>query len=157
MSPNVSLQALLNRLGRIPSDVEELMAVLASKPREWWMKVVPYPLVNVREEADSFYVEAEVPGVTQDQIEVLIRRGTELILQGERKPVVSETGAWHYRERGDGRFQRILTLPVPVDAAKVEARLDHGVLRLILPKTEAVKPHRVPVQGANGETRTPVP
>jgi HSP20 family protein len=151
MSPNVSLQALLNRLGRIPSDVEELMTVLASKPREWWMKAVPYPLVNVREEADAFYVEAEVPGLTQDQIEVLIRSGTEVVLQGERRPAGSETGVWHYRERGDGRFQRTLTLPVPVDAAKVEARLDHGVLRLILPKTEAVKPHRVPVQGANGE------
>jgi HSP20 family protein len=154
MSPNVSLQALLNRLGRLPGDLEELMEALASKPREWWMKAVPYPLVNVREEADAFHVEAEVPGVTQDQIEVLIRRGTELTLQGERKPVVCETGAWHYRERGDGRFQRTVMLPVPVDPAKVEARLDQGVLRLVLPKTESVKPHRVPVQGTNGETGT---
>jgi HSP20 family protein len=157
MSPNVSLQALLHRLGRLPGELEGLMEILASKPREWWMKTIPYPLVNVREEADAFYVEAEVPGLTQDQIEVLIRRGTELILQGERKPVVSETGTWHYRERSDGRFQRTLTLPVPVDAAKVEARLDQGVLRLVLPKTEAVKPHRVPVQGADGEIRTPIP
>jgi HSP20 family protein len=151
MYPTVSLQALLNQLGRLPGGLEELMEALASKPRDWWMKWAPYPLVNVREEPDAFYVEAEVPGLTQDQIEVFIRRSTELTLQGERKPVGNETGAWHYRERSDGRFQRVLTLPVPVDADKVQARLDQGVLRLILPKTEAVKPHRVPVQASNGQ------
>jgi HSP20 family protein len=154
MYPNVSLQALLSRLGRLPGDLEELMEGLASKPRDWWMKMVLYPLVNVREEADAIYVEAEVPGITQDQVDVFIRRGTELTIQGERKPVVSETGTWHYRERSEGRFQRTFTLPVAVDPGKVEARLDQGVLRLVLPKAESVKPHRVPVQGANnGQVR----
>jgi HSP20 family protein len=152
MNPTVSLPALLSRLGRLPGELEEMMEGLANKPRDWWVKSFPYPLVNVREEPEAFYVEAEVPGVSQDQIDVLIRHGTELTLQGERKPVSSETSSWHYRERGEGRFQRVLTLPVPVDAGKVEARLEQGVLRLILPKTEAVKPHRIPVQGANGET-----
>ena len=152
MNPTVSLPALLSRLGRLPSELEELMEGLANKPRDWWVKSFPYPLVNVHEEPDAFYVEAEVPGVNQDQIDVLIRHGTELTLEGERKPVCSETSTWHYRERGEGRFQRVLTLPVPVDAGKVEARLEQGVLRLILPKSEAVKPHRIPVQGANGET-----
>jgi HSP20 family protein len=151
MNPTVSLPNLLSRLGRLPSELEVLMEGLASKPRDWWMKSFPYPLVNIREEADGFYVEAEVPGVASDQIEVFIRHGTELTLQGERKPIGNETSNWLYRERGEGRFQRVLTLPVPVDAGKVEARLEHGVLRLVLPKTEAVKPHRIAVQGANGE------
>jgi HSP20 family protein len=152
MNPTVSLPALLSRLGRLPGELEELMEGLANKPRDWWVKSFPYPLVNVREEPDAFYVEAEVPGVNQDQIDVLIRHGTELTLQGDRKPVGSEISTWHYRERGEGRFHRVLTLPMPVDAGKVEARLEQGVLRLVLPKTEAVKPHRIPVQGANGET-----
>jgi HSP20 family protein len=156
MNPTVSLPALLNRLSRLPGDLEGLMGNLASKPRDWWMQSFPYPLVNVREETDAFYVEAEVPGLAQDQIEVLIRHGTELTLQGERKPVSSETGTWHYRERGDGRFQRVLTLPAPVDADKVQARLEQGVLRLVLPKAESVKPHRIPVRGGNGEAITPV-
>jgi HSP20 family protein len=155
MNPTASLPALLSRLGRLPGEVEVLMEVLASKPRDWWMKSFPYPLVNVREEADAFHVEAELPGVTQEQVEVFIRHGTEVTLQGERKPVGSETGTWHYRERGEGRFQRVLTLPVPVNAGKVEARLEQGVLRLILPKVEAVKPHRILVQGADGEMTVP--
>jgi HSP20 family protein len=156
MNPTVSLPTLLSRLGRLPGDLEVLMEGFASKPRDWWMRSFPYPLVNVREEADSFYVEAEVPGVTQDQIEVFLRHGTELTLQGERKPMGDDASNWHYRERGEGRFQRVVSLPVPVDAGKVEARLEHGVLRLVLPKTEAVKPHRIPVQGADGETITPL-
>jgi|SRR5579875_1138702 HSP20 family protein len=151
MDRTASLQDLLSRLGRLPGELEQLMEGLASKPRGWWMKSFPYPLVNVREEPDAFYVEAEVPGLTQEQVDVLIRHGTELTIQGERKPVGSETGAWLYRERGDGRFQRVLTLPLPVDAGKVQARLEHGVLRLTLPKAESVKPHRIPVQGINGE------
>ena len=150
MYPTVSLPGLLSRLSRLPGEVEELVGNLASVPRNWWMHSFPFPLVNVREEADAFHVEAEVPGVTQEQIEVLVRHGTELTLQGERQPAASATGTWHHQERGAGRFHRVLTLPVPVNADKVEARLEHGVLHLFLPKAEADKPHRIPVQGANG-------
>jgi HSP20 family protein len=156
MYPTVSLPALLNRLGRLPGDLEELMGQLASKPRDWWMQSFPYPLVNVREEPEAFHVEAEVPGVTRDRIEVLIRHGTELTLRGERKAPVGESGNWLQQERGVGRFQRDLTLPAPVEADKVQARLEHGVLHLVLPKAESVKPHRVPVHGGNGEPTTPV-
>jgi len=152
MYPNVSLQALWDRLGRLQNGLTERMKEMASKPREWWLKLVPYPRVNIREEVDAFYIEAEVPGVPEDQLDVFIREGNELVLQGERKPVSGESGAWHYRECGEGRFQRVLTLPAPVDAGKVQARLEQGVLRLVLPKTESAKPHRVPVQGADNQT-----
>ena len=146
MYPSISLPALLSRFSRMPGDVEELLASLASKPRDWWLQSFPYPLVNVRADSDAFHIEVEVPGVAQDQIEVMIRCGTELTLQGERTPASDETGTWLYRERGAGRFHRVVTLPVPVDADKVQARLEHGVLRLILPKAESVKPHRIAVQ-----------
>ena len=155
MNPTVSLSALLDRLGRLPGDMEELVGNLASVPRNWWVHSFPYPLVNIREEGDAFHVEAEVPGLTQEQVEVLIRHGTELTLQGERKPAAGETGTWIRQERGDGRFQRVLTLPAPVNADKVEARLDHGVLRLLLPKAESVKAHRIPVKDEqNGQITT---
>jgi HSP20 family protein len=155
MNPNVSLPALLSRLGRLPGNLEELMGSLAAKPRDWWMQSFPYPLVNVREEADAVHVEADLPGVGPDQLEVLIRHGTELTLQGERKPLSGETGTWHQRERSEGRFQRVVMLPVAVDATKVQAILEQGVLHLVLPKAESVKPHRIPVQGNNGEAKAP--
>lgn len=156
MNPTVSLPALLSRLGRLPGELETLMGSLASKPRDWWMQSFPYPLVNVREEADAFHVEAEVPGLSQEQIEVLIRHGTELTLQGERKPAPTTSGTWLHQERSCGHFQRVLTLPVPVDPDQVQARLEQGVLRLLLPKAEAVKPHRIPVKGDNGQALTPI-
>ncbi|HWG46504.1 MAG TPA: Hsp20/alpha crystallin family protein [Gemmataceae bacterium] len=147
MYPTVSLPALLNRLSRLPGELEALAGNLASAPRTWWAHSFSYPLVNVREESDAFHVEADVPGLTQEQIEVSIRHGTELTLQGERKAHAGDNGTWHHQERGVGRFQRVLTLPAAVDADKIEARLEHGVLRLTLPKMEAVKPRRIPVQG----------
>lgn len=150
MYPSISLPALWNRLGRLPGEMGEMMGSLASKPRDLWLRSFPYPLVNVREEADAFYIEAEVPGLTQEQIDLHIRHGVELTLQGERKPAGGDSGAWLHRERGDGRFQRVLTLPLPVDAAKVQAKLEYGVLRIVLPKSESVRAHRIPVQGANG-------
>jgi HSP20 family protein len=147
MYPTVSLPSLLDRLGRLPGELEDLVGNLAAAPRAWWVNCYPYPLVNVREDAEAVHVEAEVPGVAQDQIEVLVQHGTELTLQGERPAKSGANGTWHRQERGAGRFRRVLTLPAPVDGAKVEARLEHGVLRLTLPKAESVKPRRIPVQG----------
>lgn len=151
MIPRVSLGDWLNRLGRLPGNMEEVMANLASKPRAWWLQSLPYPLVNVREEDDAFHLEAEVPGLAQDEIEVSLRHGTELTLQGERK-AGDESGTWHHQERSVGRFQRVLTLPAPVNADKVQAHLAQGVLKLLLPKTEAASPQRIPVQTANGQS-----
>jgi HSP20 family protein len=152
MYPSISLSALLSRLSHMPGNVEELLASLASKPREWWTQYFTYPLVNVREVREAFHIEAEVPGATQDRIEIFLRYGTELTIQGVRKPVGDENDTWHYRERGEGRFQRVLTLPAPVDAEKAQARLERGVLCLLLPKAESVQSHRIPVQETNEET-----
>lgn len=147
MIPSVSLPSLLNRLSRLPGELEDLVGNLAAAPRAWWMNSIPFPLVNIREETEALQIEAEVPDVTPDQIEVSIRHGTELTIQGERKSNDCQNGSWHQQERGVGRFQRVLTLPCPVDADKVEARLEQGVLRLTLPKAESVKAHRIPVRG----------
>ena len=156
MNSPVSLPAFLSRLSRLPGNLEELMGQWASKPRDWWVQSFPYPLVNLREEADAFFIEAEVPGLRQDQLEVLVKNGTVLTIRGERIPAPSATGSWLCQERGTGRFERDLMLPTPVDAEKVQARLELGVLRLVLPKSEAVKAHRIPVHGGNGEAITTV-
>jgi len=148
MDPTASLPTLLRRLSRLPGEVEALVGNMASAPRNWWMHSFPFPLVNVREEADAFHVEAEVPGVTREQLEVFVRHGTELTLQGERAPAGSASGAWLRQERGNGRFHRVLTLPVPVDADKVEAKLVDGVLMLTLPKAEEARPRRIAVKAA---------
>jgi HSP20 family protein len=104
------------------------------------------PPVNVWEDADAFHVEAELPGVTPDRVEVSVTSGNELVVRGERRAEASPQGTWHRRECGAGRFERVLALPLPVDADRVEARLQDGVLHVTLPKAEAVKPRKITVR-----------
>ncbi len=149
MYPSLSLQGLWDRLGRLPEDVQELAAGLASKPREWWLYSYPFPLVNVCERDEAIHIEAEMPGVYAENVEVLLTAGTELTIRGERASAGDASGAWHSRERGAGRFHRTLRLAVPVEAEKAQARLEAGVLRLVLPKAAPFQTHRIPVRGSN--------
>jgi HSP20 family protein len=105
-----------------------------------------FPPVNVWEDSEAFYVEVEVPGLTQEQVNVSVTHKNQLTLQGERRPEDVSKGRWHRRERGFGRFQRVLKLPAPVDADRVEAKLENGLLALTLPKAEEAKPRRITVK-----------
>ena len=102
-----------------------------------------YPAVNVWEDEQNLYAEAEVPGLTMDELEIYVV-GNELTVRGERKE--GEEQAYHRRERGVGKFQRVLPLPLPIDSEKVEARLHDGVLTITMPKAEAAKPRKIQVK-----------
>lgn len=104
-----------------------------------------YPALNLWEDDDNLFVEAELPGMSQDQIEITVAEGDQLTIAGERRPPTGEGSVWHRQESGYGRFSRTVTLPVVVDAGRVEAKIDSGVLTLILPKSEMAKPKRIPV------------
>jgi HSP20 family protein len=108
--------------------------------------VPAFPPVNVWEDQDAFHVEAELPGLTREQLQISVTHRNQLALQGERPVEEFEKGRWHRRERGFGRFQRVLKLPAPVDADKVEAKLEDGVLLLTLPKSEEAKPRKIAVK-----------
>jgi HSP20 family protein len=110
------------------------------------MAVAAFPPVNVWEDADSFHVEAELPGLTHDQLQVSVTNRNQLTLQGERLADETTKGRWHRRERGFGRFQRVLKLPTPVDADKIDATFDNGVLHVELPKAEEAKPRKIAVK-----------
>jgi HSP20 family protein len=105
-----------------------------------------YPAVNVWGDEDKVYAEAELPGMQLDHLEIYVAEGNQLTIQGERRQRVLEKGAWHRLERGFGQFRRTILLPVNVDADKVEARFEHGVLFVTLPKSEAAKPRRISVK-----------
>jgi HSP20 family protein len=103
-----------------------------------------YPALNTWEDGDSAYVEAELPGLSLDDLEIYVT-GNELRIAGERKIAEPEGTSWHRRERAQGRFSRTLTLPWEIDADKVEATLRDGVLTVRLPKCESCKPKKVKV------------
>src|SRR5438445_4873925 len=107
-----------------------------------------FPAVNVWEEADVLGVEAELPGFDMKDLEVYVTGTDQLTIKGERKADAPAKGVQHRQEREFGSFVRVLTLPVPVDASKVEARLENGILQLRLPKHEAAKPRKIAVKSA---------
>jgi HSP20 family protein len=106
-----------------------------------------YPAVNVWENADQVFVEAELPGLDLKDLEIYVTGGNQLTIKGERKQATPEKGVWHRQERGFGSFVRTLTLPFPVNADKVDARFENGVLLIKLAKHEAAKPRKIAVKG----------
>jgi HSP20 family protein len=112
-----------------------------------WMRPTTFPALNVWEDGDSLHAEAEIPGVSQNEIEVYAV-GNELTIKGTRRPREGEGVAYHRRERGTGEFTRVVTLPVDVNPEKVRASLKDGVLTVMLPKAEEAKPRKVTVKAS---------
>ncbi|WP_305046761.1 Hsp20/alpha crystallin family protein [Geoalkalibacter sp.] len=104
-----------------------------------------YPRINLSEDNDAFYVEALVPGLEPQDIELSVMQGT-LTLSGERKEGATNQRTWHRRERGTGKFLRTIELPAAVDSEKVGAEYRNGVLAITLPKAEAMKPKKISVR-----------
>ncbi|MDV6030182.1 MAG: Hsp20/alpha crystallin family protein [Phycisphaera sp. RhM] len=109
------------------------------------MGVGNYPALNVWEDDDKLFVEAELPGFSMDDLEIYVT-GNQLTLKGERKPPEQEGGTWHRQERGYGKFSRMVELPGDIDSENVSAEFKNGVLLITLPKSEAVKPRRIEVK-----------
>jgi HSP20 family protein len=105
-----------------------------------------YPPLNVWDDDQNVYAEAELPGMQLDKTEIFVAEGNKLTIQGERALPEIAGGVWHRRERGFGKFSRTFVLPFEVQADKVDARFENGVLRLTMPKSERVKPRRIHVK-----------
>ena len=104
------------------------------------------PALNVWEDEAAFYIEADLPDVPADKLDITVKEGNRLSLSGERRVTEPANAVWHRQERFVGQFARELTLPAPVDADKVEAKFEHGVLRLTLPTSEAARPRKITVK-----------
>ena len=103
--------------------------------------------VDVREDADHLYVEAEMPGFKKDEIDITMEN-QQLTIAAERKLEKSDGqkgGDYLLRERRYSRFLRSFTLPPTVDDQKVDAKLTDGVLTITLNKREETKPRRIQV------------
>ena len=106
-----------------------------------------WPRINLREDANHVYVEALLPGVEPDKIDMNVL-GNTLTLAGERAGSEGEKNGrtWHRRERGAGKFLRTIELPAEIDPDKVKAEYKNGLLLVTLPKLEAAKPKRISIK-----------
>lgn len=137
--PFVGMNRLQNGMGRLLDD-------LGSRSRGYATDV--YPPMNLWEDDDNLYMEAELPGLGIDDLEIFVTGGNQLSIKGERKQPELEDGKWHRRERGFGKFSRIFELPVNVNADEVSAEFSQGVLTITLPKAVEAKPRKIEVKAS---------
>jgi HSP20 family protein len=104
------------------------------------------PEVNVAETEKAVEVTMELPGMKPEEVKVEILEG-RLWVTGEKKEEQEEKGkTFHRIERKTGQFRRVLPLPTKVQAERVEAKMNEGVLKIVLPKTEEARPTAIPVK-----------
>src|SRR3954470_1204434 len=130
-------------LRRLQDEMDRLAGALApaSGPA-----AAGFPAVNVYAGRGGMAVVAELPGVEPGELEVHARQDT-LTIAGTRRPAAEDAQAYHRRGRRSGAFRRTVRLPVRVDPERVEAQLEHGVLRLSLQRPEEDKPRRIAITG----------
>jgi HSP20 family protein len=103
--------------------------------------------LDISETENEFVVKASLPGVRPEDVQITIQ-GDTLTIRGESKAEDEKKGAhWHLRERRYGSFQRSVSLAAPVSADKAQARYEHGILTLELPKAEEAKPRQIKIGG----------
>ena len=103
------------------------------------------PALDLSETEDSFLVEAAVPGLKPEDVEITVENNV-LTIKGEtRQAKEDKQRSFHRIERRFGSFQRTIALPNTVKPDAIKASLEHGVLRLEIPKAEEVKPRKISV------------
>lgn len=105
------------------------------------------PELNLGQDNDNLYAELEAPGIDPKSLEVSIEDNT-LLLSGKRESVTESNDdvRWIRRERNDGAFSQRVRLPIEIDADKVTAEYEQGILRVTLPKAAAAKPKQIEVK-----------
>ncbi len=104
------------------------------------------PSMDVYETDDEVVVKASLPGLKADDVQISVT-GDTLTLRGEFKQEEEKSGAaYHLRERRSGSFERTVGLPVSVQTDKAKADFENGILSILLPKAEAVKPRTISIK-----------
>jgi len=112
------------------------------KPNVISQRRASYPPVNITEDQTNIYVDAEIPGMDIDDLEITLTEGS-LVIKGNRK---ADNGSYYRQEIPTGVFQRIINLNVPIDADKVKAKMKNGLLEIVLPKANEEKLKKISIE-----------
>jgi HSP20 family protein len=108
------------------------------------------PAVDITERDDAYLVTAELPGFGTDDLEITFQDGL-LTIQGERHPAPDMPGQKvHRAERRYGAFHRSITLPTHIQADKIDASAQDGVLQILVPKAQEKHAKRIQVRAGKG-------
>lgn len=138
----------LRELGSLQNEMNRLFNTVFDAPgpgngglRRW------IPSMDLVETDDHFVLRADLPGMSEDDVNIEVEDST-LTLSGEREAEHEKSGEGYHRvERAFGSFSRTLTLPKGIDADRIEASFDRGVLEVRIPKPEERKPRRIAIGG----------
>ena len=126
-------------------DMDRLFGQVAGQAY-WPTHAGVFPLVNVTEDQDHFYIRSEIPGMKSEEIS-MSATGRNLSISGERKIASEgENVRYHRREREDGKFSRVIALPSDIQVGKIEAGYVDGILSIKIPKSEEAKPKQITVK-----------
>ncbi len=143
--PNWGFSKSFREFDRLRSEMDELFGALSSGtlPR---LSAGVFPLTNVTEDKENYYVRAELPGIKSNELDIQVT-AEGISISGERKiPVEGNNVKYHRREREAGKFSRSINLPGEIDVNKVEASMKNGVLKVTIPKSEAAKPRQITIK-----------
>jgi len=101
------------------------------------------PNVNIFETPEGYTLQAEMPGVGKDGLEITLE-GTEITIVGRRTPETT-AGEALFRERSTADYRRVFELDPAIDTSKVSARIEQGIRTVTLQKSERVKPRKITV------------
>jgi len=142
--PTWRFRSPLEELYRMRQQMEQLLDSAAAPQQREAAGVLP--LINLTEGKDNYYVRAELPGVKGDELDIQVT-ANNLAISGGRKIAAEEEGArYHRREREAGTFSRMIGLPGEVDTDKVDAKLENGILTVVISKAEIAKPKQITVK-----------
>jgi len=132
-------------LMRFQDDLSRAIGTRNGQPREHVSTRVWSPMVDVYEDQDAIVIKTDLPGVSQDDIDIEMNNDM-LTIRGERKFDDEARRDNYVRvERQYGSFQRTFTIGIPVEPDKIKAVFKNGILELTLPKAEITKPRKVQV------------
>jgi HSP20 family protein len=104
----------------------------------------PFPLLAISEDSDQFLIEADLPGVRMDDLEITCLERS-LTIRGERKNSGDPEESYERRERPTGSFVRTIDFPADVASTGIRASLEDGILKVMAPKSERAKPRRIEI------------
>ena len=143
--PLYNLRSTFDELERMRNDMGRLFDQATGRSLQTTTAGV-FPLVNVTEDKDNYFVRAELPGLKAEELNIAVT-GNSLTISGERKiPSEGDDVRYHRREREAGSFSRIIALPGDVEVDNVEAGLIDGILTVTVPKAEVAKPKQITVK-----------
>lgn len=130
----------------IRNTMDRLFDSVLSGSTSIWQPTVWDLALDVAENDDEYVVKASIPGINPDDLEITFSNNT-LTIKGEVKEDKElEQAHYHLRERRYGSFARSVTLPAGIEADKIEATYEAGVLKLRLPKAEEVRPKKIAIK-----------